>query len=509
MGGEATPLGGRATAAGGWATALPGLGLSRVPLKPLRTGHLRRRLTVAFVLVAATAAAVLGASSYVLVRNARLQDSLDRAAQDARFQLLLSRQFVPVPAKREDLLASFESTGHHVVLVSGTERAASDPDYDPAIPARLRATAAAGGLGYARVSDAGRALLLVGGRVPGTSAQLYTVAAEDTVRADLGQLRNVILASWAAVVLLAAMIGHVLARRILDPVARAGATARSVAEDLLGSPPATGPSDEFGSWVATFHQLATALRERTAALGEARDRERRFAAGVAHELLDPVSELASSAAALDGHLDSLPERVRRPVQQLATDVSRLRALAGGLAEIARLDAGGELVREVPVRLEALVREVVAAHGWLGVQVLVLSRGAAGPEDVELWTDPQRAGRILETLIGNALEHGGAEVRVTLERAGDSIRVLVSDRGPGIAPEHIPHLFSRFYKADPAHADGTGLGLAIARAHTSLLGGELHVRSEVGIGTEFQLALPVSNPALRPRRDGEPRTEAIR
>ncbi|MDQ1652544.1 MAG: two-component system, OmpR family, sensor histidine kinase MtrB, partial [Cryptosporangiaceae bacterium] len=194
VGGEATPLGGRATAAGGWATALPGLGLSRVPVKPLRTGHLRRRLTVAFVLVAATAAAVLGASSYVLVRNARLQDSLDRAAQDARFQLLLSRQFVPVPAKREDLLASFESTGHHVVLVSGTERAASDPDYDPAIPARLRATAAAGGLGYARVSDAGRALLLVGGRVPGTSAQLYTVAAEDTVRADLGQLRNVILA---------------------------------------------------------------------------------------------------------------------------------------------------------------------------------------------------------------------------------------------------------------------------------------------------------------------------
>ncbi|MDQ1647783.1 MAG: two-component system, OmpR family, sensor histidine kinase MtrB, partial [Cryptosporangiaceae bacterium] len=278
LGGDATALG-RATAAAGWATAPPGLGLSRVPLKPLRTGHLRRRLTVAFVLVAATAAAVLGASSYVLVRNARLQDSLDRAAQDARFQLLLSRQFVPVPAKREDLLASFESTGHHVVLVSGTELAASDPEYDPAIPASLRATAAAGGLGYARVSDAGRALLLVGGRVPGTSAQLYTVAAEDTVRADLGQLRNVILASWAAVVLLAAMIGHVLARRILDPVARAGATARSVAEDLLGSPPATGPSDEFGSWVATFHQLATALRERTAALGEARDRERRFAAG--------------------------------------------------------------------------------------------------------------------------------------------------------------------------------------------------------------------------------------
>jgi two-component system sensor histidine kinase MtrB len=458
-------------------------------------GRLRRRLTVAFVLVAALAAGVLGASSYFLVRSARLADSLDRAADDARFQLLLSQQFTPIAAKHDELLASFENTGHHVVLADGTSAAASDPSYAPAIPDSLARRVAVGDLGYRRVRDGGRPLLLVGGRIPASTAQLYVVADEGRVQADLAQLRNVILASWAGVVLLAAMIGHALARRALEPVGRASAAARSIAEGLLETRLPTGREDEFGTWAASFNQMAAALQAKVTALSEARARERQFTADVAHELRTPVTALAACASVLREELPALPDGARRPAELLVGDVERLRRLVEELMEISRFDAGHEAVLEQRVRLEPLVAAMLSSRGWAGeVRVVVLTRGASGPEDVELCTDPRRVERIVANLVSNALDHGGCDVTVTLERAGDTIRIVVSDRGPGIAPEHIPHLFDRFFKADESRSGGgSGLGLAIARENTGLLGGQIHVRSEQGVGTEFQLTLPVTRP----------------
>jgi two-component system sensor histidine kinase MtrB len=458
-------------------------------------GQVRRRLTIAFVLVAAMAAGVLGLSSFLLVRNARLADSLDRAAQDARFQLLLSQQFTPIRAKHDELLASFENTGHHVVLADGTSTAASDPSYSPQIPPALARRVADGELGYRRLRDGGRPLLLVGGRIPASTAQLYVVADEGRVHADLSQLRNVLLASWAGVVLLAAMIGHALARRTLEPVARASSAARSIAEGLLETRLPAGRVDEFGAWAASFNQMAAALQAKVAALSDARARERRFTADVAHELRTPVTALAACASVLRDELPGMPGSARRPAELLVGDAERLRKLVEELMEISRFDAGHEAVLEQRVRLEPLVAAMLSSRGWDGeVRVIVLTRGASGPEDVELRTDPRRVERIVANLVSNALDHGGSEVTLTLERAGDSIRIVVSDRGPGIAPEHIPHLFDRFFKADQSRSgSGSGLGLAIARENTALLGGEIHVRSEHGVGTEFQLTLPVTRP----------------
>jgi two-component system sensor histidine kinase MtrB len=84
------------------------------------------------------------------------------------------------------------------------------------------------------------------------------------------------------------------------------------------------------------------------------------------------------------------------------------------------------------------------------------------------------------------------VRVGLDGVGAFVEV--TDRGPGIAPEHLPHLFDRFYKADAARSGGgTGLGLAIAQENATLLGGRIEVRSELGEGTRFTLRLPVTEP----------------
>jgi two-component system sensor histidine kinase MtrB len=122
----------------------------------------------------------------------------------------------------------------------------------------------------------------------------------------------------------------------------------------------------------------------------------------------------------------------------------------------------------------------------------------------LETDPRRVERILSNLIENALAHGGRDAAVHISRNGSDALVEVSDLGPGIAPEHLPHVFERFYKADPARAGGgSGLGLAIAHESARLLGGGIDAWSELGAGSRFTLRLPVAKP-LRAGSDADER-----
>jgi two-component system sensor histidine kinase MtrB len=181
----------------------------------------------------------------------------------------------------------------------------------------------------------------------------------------------------------------------------------------------------------------------------------------------------------------MPPDARRPAELLVEDVKRLRDLVEDLMEISRLDAGTQPVRPEPVDLGSLVASALRARGWE-------SRVRLDAAEVVLTSDPRRIERIVANLVGNALEHGGRDVSVRVGADGVGAFVEVADAGPGIAPEDLPHLFERFYKADPARAGhGTGLGLAIALENAHLLGGDVHVSSEAGVGARFTLRLPVT------------------
>ncbi|GII24625.1 sensor histidine kinase [Planosporangium mesophilum] len=449
-------------------------------------GRLRRRLTIAFVLVAGVSAAVLAVGSYLMVRQARFDDSLRQATVDTRYQLVLARQFLPLDDERSaGLLASFETSGRHVLLATGDATTASNASFSPAPGGRLRAAVASGQLGYERTPGD---LLVVGGRIPGSTAELYVVHPEGRIRRDLDQLRYALVAGWIAVVLLAAGVGHVLARRTLEPVGRASRAARAVAEGLLATRlPVTG-RDEFGAWAASFNDMAQALETKINQLSAAQARERRFTADVAHELRTPVTALVAEASLLADHLDRLPPDTRRPAELLVADMVRLRRLLEELMEISRLDAGQEPVFSRPVDLAVELRSLVEAHGWR-------DRVTVTGEPAVVRTDPRRLDRVVANLIANAVEHGDGRVGTDVRRDGTTAVVTVTDEGPGIAPEHLPHLFDRFYKADPSRSGrGSGLGLAIAQENARLLGAGLAVRSEVGVGTEFRLELPVGPPS---------------
>lgn len=162
-------------------------------------------------------------------------------------------------------------------------------------------------------------------------------------------------------------------------------------------------------------------------------------------------------------------------------------------EISRLDAEVEAISVEPVRMRTLVDASVRARGW---ERRVETIG----DDVSVESDRRRLERIVANLIGNALEHGRGAVRVRVSSNGEEARVDVEDHGPGIDAADLPHVFDRFYKADPARrGSGSGLGLAIAREHARVLGGEIEVASEVGAGSTFTLRLPI---VAKPLHDGD-------
>ena len=462
-----------------------------MPRRRVAPGRLRRRLTVAFVLVAGVSAGALAAGSFLLVRETRLRDSLDRATAEAQFDLRLAQGFGP-PLDIDGLLRGFEEKKVPAVLVIGRRRIPSNPSLDPVIPPDLRDLVTRGQLGFERITirQPGRApvpYLLIGGPGP-TSArgsQLYFLFSEDRLNRDLIQLRNVLLVGWAAVVVVAALVGRGLARRTLEPVGKASQAARDMAEGLLATRLPVEAKDEFGAWAASFNEMADALEAKITALSEAQARERRFTSDVAHELKTPLAALVGEASLLREHLDEMPKEARRPAELMVHDVGRLRRLVEDLMEISRFDAGKEDVVADEVDVPALVGAIVRSRGWANAVEL------AG--ELVLITDRRRLERIVANLIGNAVEHGGSPVRVRVSRDGRAALIQVTDRGPGISPEHLPHLFERFYKADPSRrGPGSGLGLAIARENALLLGGDIEVWSEFEFGTRFTVRLPIDD-----------------
>jgi signal transduction histidine kinase len=456
-----------------------------MPARPIRPGRLRRRLTIAFALVAALSAAALAAGSYLVVRENRLDDSVDRSVEQSRFNLELAGEVLGAAddpqAGVDELLQALERRGDFVTVGRGDGLQPFSTSLSVGVrqvPQALVQEVRRGQLAYQRTETSGERLLAVGGRVRGI--ELYFLYSEAELFEQLGQLRTILLVGLGALALLAALIGALVARRTLAPVAQASAAAQSLAEGILDTRLPAGGRDEFGAWAASFNEMAEALEAKIQALSEAEARERRFTADVAHELRTPLTALVAEAGLLSEHLDRVPPEARRPAELLVADVARLRRLVEDLMEVSRLDSGAEAVRLEPLDLRSLVEAIANDRG---------STDITG-EDVRLASDRRRLERIVGNLVSNAVEHGGgAHVRVG--REGAWALVEVADRGPGIPAEHLPHLFDRFYKADPARAgSGSGLGLAIARENARLLGGDIEVESRPG-ETRFTLRLPVT------------------
>jgi signal transduction histidine kinase len=444
-------------------------------------GGLRRRLTIAFTLAVGASAAALAVGSYFVVRHNLLADSVNSGVREARRNLVIAPTYL---TKSPDaLLRAYQRRGDFDTagVYRGRPFSSSFSVSVRQVPSDLRQVVRKGELGYQRNTVAGTHYLVVGGRA-GRDTELYYFFSEQDLRHELTQLRDILLVGVGILMLVAAFVGALLARGTLRPVARASDAARSLAEGLLETRLPVEGRDEFGVWAESFNEMAAALEGKISAMSAAQARERRYTADVAHELRTPLTALVGEASLLAQHLAAMPRESQRPAELLIADVGRLRRLVEDLMQISRLDAGQESLQAETVDVGALTAAAIQARGWDG-QVRL------DAEDVVITSDPRRLEGIIANLVGNALKHGGGAVAVRVGREGNSSFVEVADEGPGIAPEHLPHLFERFYKADTARSsEGTGLGLAIAQENARLLGGKIEVWSEVGKGSRFTLRL---------------------
>lgn len=454
---------------------------------PVISVKFRWRLAIAFLAVASTAAGVVAIGAYALVRADRLGSFQQRAEGTAELAAsIIESSFgangdvdVANVVSRLDLQGSFEA-----LIVSEDVDASTSSDFNLDDLAPL--TEGERNDNGDAVIDAevdGRRGLLISPEEDVEGVQAYLFFSSEGIRSQMGQLGASLARAWLAVTLIAGALGMVLARRTLRPVRRASAAARSLAEGLLETRLPVDREDEFGAWAVSFNEMADELQRKIEALTEARDREVRFSSDVAHELRTPLTALVGSADLLRPYLDELEPEARWAAQHLLSEVVRLRSLVEELLEISRLDAGQESVLPVPVQTEHFLSSLLRRRGW-SERVDLEGPGAS------LETDPRRLERVVSNLVDNALVHGRPPVTIRTEVRDSELEISVTDRGDGVADEHLQKVFDRFYKADAARSGGTGLGLAIARENAALLGGRLEAsRAGSGVGTIFTLTLP--------------------
>jgi signal transduction histidine kinase len=309
------------------------------------------------------------------------------------------------------------------------------------------------------------------------------------VEEALAQLRLGLIAAGLIAVLIALATAGLIAGRILRPIASGSvAASRIAAGDLRARLPIEG-RDEFAAWAAEFNHMADSLEATVAKLEAAQQQNRRFVADVSHELRTPLTALVAEASIIEAGLDRLEPDARRATELLVADIRRLRVLIEDLMELSRFDAQAEALRLEPVDLGRVVAASVASR--LPEAVVTLP-----PQPVVVASDIRRLDRILGNLLDNARTHApSAPVNVTLDATDGEARIVVADRGPGVTPDALSHLFDRFYKADPSRAAAdsstSGLGLAIAAEHAALLGGSLRAAARPGGGLMFTVTLPVT------------------
>lgn len=446
--------------------------------------RLRRRLAVAFVLAVGISTGALAVGSYLIVRDARLNDSANQAVNESTLNLRFAMAQHAAP---QLLLQDFAERGPFATVIEIPRKPPEQSGtFGPRqVPADLAALVASGKIARERVVLSARHSIVVGAKLPGTAERFFFFYDEQPVWNDLATLRDVLAGGWLTMVALAALAGTLLARRTLAPVAQASNAARALAEGMLDTRLPVETNDEFGAWAGSFNEMADALKAKIDALAAAQAREQRFTANVAHELMTPVTGLVGETRLLAQERSTMSQRAGQLADLLAHDVDRLRQLTEDLLEISRLDAGTEPSVVEPVDLVAAIRGVVRAGGWED-RVAV----TATPAMVE--TDPRRLDRILTNLISNAIRHGGNHVRVDVDHSTTDVRIDIADDGTGIPTEALPHIFDRFYKADQSRgSNGTGLGLAIARENARLMGGDIAAANGDDKGAVFTVTLPVA------------------
>ncbi len=308
-------------------------------------------------------------------------------------------------------------------------------------------------------------------------------------RAFVTRLRWLLVSGALLAGALGVLLGVVLSRSLTAPLRRLATAAKAVADRDFSRRVRVEGSVEMAEVAEAFNEMTEAL--------ESSERQRQnMVADVAHELRTPLSVVQGNLRAI---LDDVYELDKTEISRLYDETRLLSRLVDDLRELALADAGQLRLTLRPTDLAPVIRDSIDNLA-LGAEAQEVSLFASLPDDLPaVQADPDRVSQVLRNLLVNALRYtpAGGTVTVDAGSAGGMVEVAVADTGAGIDPRDLPHIFERFWRADPARVrmGSTGLGLSIAQSLIEAQGGRIWAESAPGQGSTFRFTLPVAQATL--------------
>lgn len=448
---------------------------------------LRTRLTVWYASVLALVLVVFGLAVYSLLSLSlvrQIDTTLDIAADEIRLAFRRDVEGIHLPPMALDLTANvYVQVWNPDGSLIATNISMVQEPFDPERLAEAKTA-------HSEVTYEGIHLRVLTypliAQPDGTAVGTMQLASSLTTVDDAQRALLVLLMSGGlAAVVLAALVGWTTTAAALQPLEQMTETALQIthADDLSRRIPLSGPAEgEVGRLIVAFNETL----ERLEMLFET---QRRFLADVSHELRTPLTTILGNLDLMRkmGQLDE------ESLEAITSETQRMKRLVQDIlvltqAESGKLPLGREVVELDTLVLEVFQQSKVLAKDRVQVQL--------GQEDqARVIGDRDRLKQVLLNLMSNAIEYtpAGGSVTLGLACVGDWARVTVTDTGPGIPQDELPHIFERFYRVDRSRKrterGGAGLGLSIAYWITRSHEGRLEVASEVGKGTTFSVWLP--------------------
>lgn len=460
--------------------------MSSAPTEP------RSIATQLVLLFTAAAALLLGCSLgvlyWIVVQHAAEED--DHALDDKVFALRAHIREAGAPGGLRDELQAMhadERSAYSVrVLDAAGQAVAETPGMNELLPSSSFGSAGQRAPRQIR----GRPYMLSAGREIAADGQQYTIhVAQDRSRdAEFTNRFRMLLAGvLVAGILAAAFIAVTVAKRGLRPLAAMTSSVQRIGPHRLDERVAPA------GWPRELQPLAIAFDEMLDRLEDSFTRLSRFSADLAHELRTPIANIRGETEVALTRPRS-PDEYRKVLESSLAECERLSAIIDSLLFLARAEAAERSIQPTRFDARAEIEKIAEFYRPVGEEagVTLTCEGSALID-----ADPVLFRRAVSNLLENALRHTrpGGTISMVVAAGNGHVEVAVTDNGSGIAREHLPRVFDRFYRADPARSPhGSGLGLALVKSIADLHGGTAEIESEVNRGTKVKLTFPTSEVA---------------
>lgn len=307
---------------------------------------------------------------------------------------------------------------------------------------------------------------------------------------DLALLAGLLVFSFGLSLVVSFSISEDTARRLRE----ISEAVRSINAGSLETRVPVRMRDEVGELASALNAMVQRLQAGFAREREVENARRELFRAVSHDLRTPLASIRAMIESINDGVVSDEETVRRYLRTMQSEVESLNQLVSDLFELSQMDAGVLALHTEPASLQDLISDTLESISAQAAKRGLNLQGDVAPTLAPVAMDSHRIQRVLYNLLQNSLRHTPPDGSIYIRAldAGDEVEVQVADTGEGIAPQDLPRLFERSYRADPSRSrdsGGSGLGLSIAKGIVEAHGGRIWVQSQPGNGSVFTFTLP--------------------